>query len=281
MIFKSPFAITEGDTRHLSCKLARCLRFSCMCECVCVNAHVCCRCERETEMGEAGRERRRRSRRGNMWRYDPSLPWNVLLWSLQVHLPSPCFMTPVLTWAALSGCQLSQPASSIDGSEVLEEMHQPLWPGRLSAWIWIGHGIHWAVLSYCITGSPHLHLASPGCSLWPTDGKTHAYIWKNLSRILVWPEGQAHLSMAPETWLWMEVMTVGRAVGSTSGGQSMWKWWSAMWIDMVYRQQLLGCLSHGGCQSIKTISEVLYKPSICHDKSVGKWQRSSLSLSPT
>ena len=89
MIFKSPFAITEGDTRHLSCKLARCLRFSCMCECVCVNAHVCCRCERETEMGEAGRERRRRSRRGNMWRYDPSLPWNVLLWSLQVHLPSP------------------------------------------------------------------------------------------------------------------------------------------------------------------------------------------------
>ena len=32
-----------------------------------------------------------------------------------------CSLTPVLTWAALSGCQLSQPASSTDGSEVLED----------------------------------------------------------------------------------------------------------------------------------------------------------------
>ena len=94
MIFKSPLAITEGNTWHLSCKLARCLHFSCMCECVCVHAHVCCRCEKETEMGEAGRERRGRSRRGNMWRYDTSLPWNVLLCSLQVHLPSPWMLLP-------------------------------------------------------------------------------------------------------------------------------------------------------------------------------------------
>lgn len=134
MFFKNPFAITEGNKWHLSCKSTRCFTaHTCMNVPVCVLC-VCgmCMCEkdrdrqreRDTERKRRGKKERR-SRRGSTWFISSSFLWIFFSGPCRLNFHSSvyCSIALALTWFAFW-----LPAESAkwcsDRLEVLEKRYQ-------------------------------------------------------------------------------------------------------------------------------------------------------------